>query len=324
MKLIVGLSVAVLLLAGCSTFPPPAGSGAGNGSGSGSGIGGGSGNGVSGGSGTASVNASLLEQLSLERINRARLRPGAEAAANGIAIDEGISGQLDITPKQAVALNTILNATAHAHSQDMIARNYFAHNTPEGLSPFDRITNAGYVFAAAGENLAWRGTPGVLDEASTVEQQHTDLFVDTGIADRGHRVNMLNNAYREIGIGIVRGDYTYTGTSYDSLMQTQDYGRSTSDTTFVLGVVYTDANGNGQYDFGEGTANSAVTLGGVTKTANTGGGYSFEVLQPGTYALRFVSGATQSVTIAAGAPNVKIDCVGGTNLIINLGLGPLN
>jgi hypothetical protein len=330
LKLIVCLSITAPLITGCNTLTSPGGSGAGGGSGSGSGDGSGSGgsggSGVSGDSGTAtaSVGASLLEQLSLERINRARLRPGAEAAAAGIAIDEGVPGQLDTTPKPPVALNARLNDSARQHSQDMIARNYFAHDTPEGLSPFDRMTNAGYVYTAAGENLAWRGTTGTLNEAGTVEQQHVDLFVDSDIADRGHRVTMLNDAYREIGIGIVRGNYTYNGTTYDSLMQTQDYGLSTSDTTFVLGVVYADANGNGQYDYGEGTANSTVTLGDVAKTTNTGGGYSFEVLQAGTYTLRFASGATQSVTIATRAPNIKIDCVGGTNVVINLGLGPLN
>ena len=276
-----------------------------------------------GGSGTGGGGATLLEQLSLERINRARLRPGEEATASGILVDEGIPGQLNTTAKQPVALNAMLITAARTHSQDMLDRDYFEHNTPEGQSPFERMQAAGYAFTTAGENLAWRGTTGVLDETNTVEQQHTDLFVDTGIAGRGHRVTMLNNDYREVGIGILRGSYTQSGTNYDSIMQTQDYGTSTTDSTFILGVVYRDANSNGRYDYNEGVASSAVTLGAVSKPTNAAGGYSYEVLAAGTYTLSFASGASRALTIAAGAPNIKVDLVDDTNIVVNLGLGPL-
>ncbi|MBN2559730.1 MAG: hypothetical protein JXQ75_02205 [Phycisphaerae bacterium] len=310
--------IATAVFAGCNVAPTGSVPGSGGGSG-----GGGSGN-VTGGSATLSVSASLLEQLSLERINRARLKPGSEAAAAGIAIDEGIPGQLDTTPKPPVALNDELNQSAETHSQDMLDRDYFEHNAPEGVTPFDRMNAAGYVFTAAGENLAWRGTTGPLDEAATVEGQHEDLFVDAGISGRGHRVTMLNDRFREVGIGIVRGNYTQNGTTFDSIMQTQDYGLSVSDNTFVLGVVYNDANNNNLYDYGEGVSSATVTLASVSKTTNAGGGYSFEVLQAGTYTLRFATGQTQLLTIGNGDPNIKVDLVDGTTVIVNLGLGPLN
>lgn len=271
----------------------------------------------------SSASATLLEQLALECVNRARLRPAQEAANAGIAIDEGIPGQLDTTPKQPVALNATLISVARDHSLDMLNRDYFAHNTPEGVTPFDRMTNAGYTFLAAGENLAWRGTTGPLNEADTVLSQHQDLFVDTGIAGRGHRVTMLNDTYREVGIGILRGSFTQGGVSYDSLMQTQDYGWSAGDSIFVLGVIYDDVNHNGRYDYGEGTAGATVTLGSVSKTANDAGGYSFQVLSAGTYTLHFAAGPSQAINLVAGAPNIKIDLVDGATLVINLGLGPL-
>jgi len=269
-----------------------------------------------------SVNASLLEQLTLERINRARLRPGQEASNFGIAVDEGIPGQLNTSPKPPVALNARLNDAARGHSDDMLDRDYFAHNTPEGVTPWQRIESAGYDFITAGENLAWRGTTGSIDEVATVEAQHADLFIDAGIAGRGHRVTMLNASFREVGISIVRGSFTQNGVTYDSMMQTQDYGTTAAGSTFVLGVVYSDANHNNQYDYGEGTANSTVMLGSTTKSTNSAGGYSFEVHDAGAYTLRFANGRTQSVTIGAGTPNIKVDMV-GTNVVVNLGLGPL-
>ncbi len=277
-----------------------------------------------GGGGTTSIVATLLEQLSLERINRARLLPGAEATAAGIAIDEGIPGVLNTTPKPAVAMNTTLRQAAIDHSQDMLNRNYFEHDTPEGVTPFDRMRNAGYLYNVAGENLAWRGSTGTLDAVSTVENQHDELFIDVGIAGRGHRVTMLNEQYREVGIGIVRGSYTRPSDSTvfsDSIMQTQDFGTDMNDNTYVLGVVYTDTNGNGQYDYGEGTANSTVTLGSTSKTTNDAGGYSFEVSGAGTFTLTFASGMGQTVTITAGGPNIKVDHVGGVTIVVNLGVG---
>ncbi|MFH1418931.1 MAG: CAP domain-containing protein [Planctomycetota bacterium] len=279
-----------------------------------------------GGSGIASIAASLLEQLSLERINRARLKPTAEAAAAGIALNEGVPAGSEMTadPKQPLALNASLNLAAQEHSQDMLTRDYFEHNSLEGTTPFQRITNAGYAYTSAGENLAWRGSTGVLDEVQTVEEEHTDLFVDAGVSDRGHRTTMLNEAFREVGISAMVGSYTDAGTTYNAVMQTQDYGTPPSGSTFVLGVVYTDANANGQYDYGEGSAGADVTLAGVTKNTNVAGGFSFEVSQAGTYTLRFATGHTQTLTIQTGDRNVKVDLVDGLNVVVNLGVGVLN
>ena len=276
-----------------------------------------------GNSNQPNVEATVQEQLALERVNRARLKPAAEAAANGIAIDEGATGQLNTTPKQAVALNAKLMSVARAHSNDMLNRDYFEHNTPEGATPFNRMTSGGYVYQTAGENLAWRGTTGTINMTDATEQQHLDLFVDSTVPGRGHRLIMLGENFREVGIGIVKGDYTQNGTRYDSAMQTQDYGATSAISTFVLGVVYADSNGNGRYDAGEGTANSSVTLGTVTKLTNAGGGYGFEVLTAGTYNLRFASGANRDLVLDPGSPNLKVDLVGTSNIVVNLGLGPL-
>ncbi len=272
---------------------------------------------------TRSVAASMLEQLSLERINRARLRPGAEAAANGISVDEGIPAGLTSMSRPALALNAALNAAADRHSRDMLNRDFFAHNNPDGIDPFERMRRAGYTFIAAGENLAWKGTTGPLGEAQFVEDLHVSLFVDTGIAGRGHRVTMLSENFREVGIGIARGTFTQDGSSFDSIMQTQDFGATSANSTFVLGVVYSDANGNGQYDFGEGAASRTVTLGGVAKSTNAAGGYEFEVTEPGDYTLQFSGGPSQDLSIAFGGSNVKVDLVDGSRVVVNLGLGPI-
>lgn len=47
-----------------------------------------------------------------------------------------------------------LAALAESHCEDMIDRNFFAHNTPDGQTPFDRMKAAGISYSSAGENIA--------------------------------------------------------------------------------------------------------------------------------------------------------------------------
>lgn len=269
----------------------------------------------------ASVSATALEQLLLERINRARLRPASEAARYGIALDEGIPGQISATSKQPLAMNPALTSVARAHSQDMLDRDYFAHENLSGDSPFDRMLAAGYQFWTAGENLAWRGTTGILNLNQAVEMQHEDLFVDTGIDGRGHRVTMLNPNFKEVGIGVIRGYFTQAAITYDSAMVTQDFGARAGSTVYVTGVVYDDANHNGDYDVGEGRGGESVVLGTVSTTTNPAGGYAIPVSASGSYLIQFSAGSPQ--TIPVGTMNIKVDFINGNTISVNRGLGPL-
>lgn len=95
-----------------------------------------------------------------------------------------------------------LTEVARRHSADMFARGYFAHNTPEGRSPFDRIRAAGVSFRTAGENLAL---------APTLPVAHNGLMNSPG-----HRENILRPEFGRVGIGIMDGGYR-------GLMVTQNF-----------------------------------------------------------------------------------------------------
>jgi uncharacterized protein YkwD len=86
-----------------------------------------------------------------------------------------------------------MTRVARAHSSDMFVRGYFAHNTPEGKTPFDRMRASGIQFTAAGENLAL---------AQTLEIAHTNLMNSPG-----HRANILHPAFGRLGIGILDGGF---------------------------------------------------------------------------------------------------------------------
>jgi len=105
---------------------------------------------------------------------------------------------LDLVNKERVAnglnplkVNPTLTQVARAHSADMINRNFFDHTNPDGKTPFDRIKAAGITYKTAGENIAG---------ASSVQTAHTNLMNSPG-----HRANILNASFTEVGIGIVNG-----------------------------------------------------------------------------------------------------------------------
>jgi uncharacterized protein YkwD len=98
--------------------------------------------------------------------------------------------------RRAAGLTTLahdpeLVEVARRHSADMWARGYFAHETPEGRDPFDRIREANVGFLVAGENLAL---------AQTVRVAHTGLMNSPG-----HRANILRPEFGRVGIGIMDG-----------------------------------------------------------------------------------------------------------------------
>src|SRR5262245_5705564 len=69
------------------------------------------------------------EQQVLELINRARANPTAEGTRLGISITEGLTAAeaADVGPRPPLAMNSILQSVALAHSEDMWTNNYFAH-----------------------------------------------------------------------------------------------------------------------------------------------------------------------------------------------------
>jgi serralysin len=267
------------------------------------------------------------DQYMLELLNRARLNPQAEAdRLLGGNLNEGLAaGTISTAPKQAVAFNLNLFNAAQGHSQWQLANNTFSHTGANGTSSAARATAAGYTWKATGENIAWKGTTGAVDLTSFVAEQQDDLFVDTGIANRGHRTNMLAPNYREVGISAVTGKFTSGGTAYDSVMTTQDFGTSSNNpNAFLTGVVYTDAVKNDDfYTVGEGLGNITIDAVGngqtFTGTSMTAGGYSLS-LAPGTYSVSFRgdfnsdgiidNSAARSVTI--GSENVKVDFASDT------------
>ena len=95
--------------------------------------------------------------------------------------------------------NRLLALAATRHARDMVERRYFSHDSPGGRDFVDRLRLTGYVSSstpyAVGENLAW-GTGGLSTPRSIVR---------SWMKSPGHRANILNRRFREVGIGIALG-----------------------------------------------------------------------------------------------------------------------
>ena len=250
------------------------------------------------------------EQYLLELINRARLNPLDEANLFGIGLNDGLTANtISDTAKQPLAFNLLLIDAARSHSQWMLNTDTFSHTGVDGSKGGDRMSNAGYQFTGSwawGENLGSTGTTGTLNVTNAITQINEGLFKSSG-----HRKNILNNSFREIGLATLTGDFD----GYNSLMVTENFAKSGSD-VFLTGVAFDDlVQDDDFYTIGEGLGGIEVTAIrqsdnlSFTTTTMPSGGYQI-ALDAGTYEVSFshnnqTIGNTKQVTIAG--ENIKLD-----------------
>lgn len=103
--------------------------------------------------------------------------------------------------------NSLLDVAAQAKANDMLAKGYFAHVTPDGKTPWDFIVAAGYNYITAGENLAVNFT-----EAESVETAWMN--------SPEHKANLLNKNFEDIGVGISQGEYE----GHTAIFVVQEFG----------------------------------------------------------------------------------------------------
>lgn len=88
----------------------------------------------------------------------------------------------------ALRFDAALSAAADKHSQDMAEKNYFSHTQPDGDRLSDRVHDEGYNYSRVGENIAAGYTT-------------PEAVVQGWMNSSGHRANILNPGYEEIGVG---------------------------------------------------------------------------------------------------------------------------
>jgi uncharacterized protein YkwD len=112
-----------------------------------------------------------------------------------------------------------LEEAAEGHCEELIADDYFAHVSPNGETPVDRIRDTGYIPSAnvgyvIGENLAW----------GTYQLSTPAAIVGAWIASPGHLANILEAKYTETGIGVAPAVPTSLAPGAPGATYAQEFG----------------------------------------------------------------------------------------------------
>jgi uncharacterized protein YkwD len=97
---------------------------------------------------------------------------------------------------KALKVDATLRSIARWRSKDMIKRDYFSHDIPGYGSVFDKMSDKGYCYKLAGENIGWNTYP----DGDATKAIH-EMFMDSS----GHRKNILGKKWDRIGIGAYKG-----------------------------------------------------------------------------------------------------------------------
>lgn len=128
-------------------------------------------------------------------LHRHILEEGSYLAAvlPSVLVDLANSGRAERALPPLRVSETLVRA-AQLKADDMAAKGYFAHISPDGTTPWHWFAEAGYQFTYAGENLAIN-----FDDSAAVYAAWMD--------SPGHRANILGPQYTEIGIATAEGMY---------------------------------------------------------------------------------------------------------------------
>ncbi|MES4892406.1 CAP domain-containing protein [Streptomyces sp. NPDC096012] len=124
-------------------------------------------------------------------------KPTATASGVTAQIVQLVNAERAKAGCQDLTLNPELTKAAQAHSADMAAHQNMSHTGSDGSAPGDRITRAGYTWSSYGENVAYG--------YATAEQ-----VMAGWMSSPGHRANILNCSFKEIGVGLAQPNSYWT------------------------------------------------------------------------------------------------------------------
>ncbi len=128
-------------------------------------------------------------------INSALSQPQAVLGAYSNVLQPALLSETNLqrqdNTKPGLTTNTQLQQAAQAKALDMVKRDYWSHDTPDGQQPWYFINEAGYKYQLAGENLAY----GFASANSVIK---------AWMNSPEHRDNLLSTSYSQVGFGIAQ------------------------------------------------------------------------------------------------------------------------
>lgn len=110
------------------------------------------------------------------------------------AILQAVNAQRAKVGSPALVTDPVLQSLAQMHASDMVKHDYFSHTNSAGITFQQRIESSAYTGTTTAENLGLTSGPAV-------------EIVDGWMGSEGHRTNLLNSAYGEVGIGVATGTW---------------------------------------------------------------------------------------------------------------------
>ena len=135
------------------------------------------------------------------------IRSGQGAAVVSAVLVDLANGDRASQSLGGLTLNPVLAAAAQAKADDMAAKSYFAHLSPEGYDFWYWIDKAGYKYSMAGENLAIRFAT-------------SEAVVQGWMNSPTHKENILRAGFSQIGTGMAEGMYE----GHPTIFIVQHYG----------------------------------------------------------------------------------------------------
>jgi uncharacterized protein YkwD len=96
----------------------------------------------------------------------------------------------------ALQLDPRLVAIARGRAHDMVTRNYFSHTAPTGETAFALLSQGGYLYTIAGENIARNNYP---------DSESPNIAMDGFLNSPSHKENVMDGRFKNVGIGVATG-----------------------------------------------------------------------------------------------------------------------
>jgi len=173
-----------------------------------------------------------IEMELLGLINQARINPLAMAAILGLDPNQVLNDLpelAEILTQRLAPLtpNGQLAGAALDHTRDMLDKNYYSSDSPDGTTVTDRIRSAGYPATSCGETLGMLGFINFIKPGQAVWHIFENMFLDELNPQRTQKRNILNGEFDDIGISVGSGVFNSGGNYFNVYLATCDFAAGT-------------------------------------------------------------------------------------------------
>lgn len=193
---------------------------------------------LTGGTPQADEGLSAAEVRLFEKINQARVNPLETAASLGMSPDQLLK---DLPELKDILINglppfapdTKLTQAARSHTADMLAKGYYSHDSLDGRSYNERISQAGFSAGFSGESLGLVGFFNYMPDEQAADAIFENLFQDELKPGTGRRT-ILDPNLKDLGLGMGKGQLDLGFGLFNAYVVTCDFGTLTEPESFEL------------------------------------------------------------------------------------------